>query len=70
MIWNNINHVKQIHTVSILNTVISIEKFNIYAEESAILFVDNYPWFYMPPSVHKVLIHGEVIKHSILSLAN
>lgn len=58
----------------ILNTMssgykINIEKFNIYAKKTAELFVNNYPWYYMPPSVHKVLIHGsEVIKHAILPI--
>jgi len=48
---------------------INIEKFNIYAKETATLFVDNYPWFYMPSSVRKVLINGgEVIKHSFLPI--
>lgn len=27
-------------------------------KESAILFAQLYPWYYMPSSVHKLLVHG------------
>lgn len=37
---------------------VNIEAFRIYAWNTAELFVSEYPWFYMPPSVHKILIHG------------
>lgn len=48
---------------------VDCEKFNIYALNTAKLFVTNYPWFYMPTSVHKVLIHGaEIIKYAILPI--
>jgi len=31
--------------------------------------IDKYPWFYLPPSVHKVLLHvPDIIRHSILSM--
>lgn len=32
--------------------------FRQYAFDTAKLFVDEYPWFYMPCSIHKILIHG------------
>lgn len=39
--------------------------FKIYALDTARLFVELFPWFYMPQSVHKVLstqcIHGHLI---------
>lgn len=45
------------------------ERFYSYAMETAKLFVSNYPWYYMPTSVHKVLIHGaDIIKHAILPI--
>jgi hypothetical protein len=28
---------------------------------TARLNVDTYPWYYMPASVHKILIHGAII---------
>lgn len=41
-----------------------------YALETAKLYVAKYPWYYMPASLHKVLIYGEaIIEHySILPL--
>jgi hypothetical protein len=48
---------------------INTEKFEAYAKETAQLYIDTYPWYYMPPSVHKVLIHGsEVIKTAALPI--
>ncbi|KAJ8882122.1 hypothetical protein PR048_018610 [Dryococelus australis] len=45
---------------------INVEAFREYATETAKLYVN---WYYMPPSVHKVLIHGRnVIKHAIVPI--
>lgn len=45
-----------------------IEKYTVDMEK---LFVSLYIWFYMPPSVHKVLIHGtDVIRISLLPIGN
>ena len=31
--------------------------------------MESYPWYYMPPSVHKILIHGaEIITHAVLPI--
>lgn len=46
-----------LQTISSGNTV-NIDKFRSYCRETADLFVHLYPWFYMPASVHKLLIHG------------
>lgn len=44
--------------------MINAEKFGSYAMETARIYVSNYAWYYMPSSVHKILIHGEnIIKH-------
>lgn len=44
--------------------MIDPENFGEYAIETARIYVSNYDWYYMPSSVHKILIHGEnVIKH-------
>jgi hypothetical protein len=41
--------------------VIDVEAFKEYALQTARLYVDTYPWYYMPASVHKILIHGTII---------
>lgn len=50
--------------------VINATKFGQYALDTAQRYVNKYMWYYMPSSVHKVLIHGEsVIRHySVLPL--
>ena len=40
---------------------IAVKKFQEYALDTARYFVNLYPWFYMPTSVHKILIHGHII---------
>ena len=44
---------------------IDTDKFHQYATETARLFVDLYPWYYMPATVHKVLLHGADIIASL-----
>lgn len=40
------------------------EKFGEYTRTTAQLYLTKYPWFYMPSSVHKILIHGEsILRH-------
>jgi len=45
---------------------IDADKFDKYASETAKLYVDLYSWYYMPASVHKILIHGKNIIESFL----
>ena len=40
---------------------IDVKEFGKYALETARLFVHEYNWYYMPASVHKLIIHGESI---------
>lgn len=48
---------------------INIEKFKEYALDTAKEFVKLYPWYYMPTTVHKLLVHGaEIIKHALLPI--
>lgn len=43
---------------------INIDAFKSYSKETAQLYVDLYPWYYMPSSVHKLLVHGaDICKH-------
>lgn len=37
---------------------VNTDEFRIYCMQTAEIYVDRYPWFYMPSSVHKILIHG------------
>lgn len=37
---------------------IDVPTFERYALETAHLYKKHYGWYYMPPSVHKVLFHG------------
>lgn len=47
---------------------INVPHFQEYAIETARKFVD-YPWFYMPTSLHKLLIHGsEIIQSALLPI--
>ncbi|XP_076292832.1 uncharacterized protein LOC143215029 [Lasioglossum baleicum] len=44
-------------------------KFYQYSMDTAKLYVDLYPWYYMPTSVHKLLIHGaQIIQTSNLPI--
>lgn len=45
---------------------INIVAFQTYGIETAKLFVSLYSWYYLPASVHKILLHGaEVIEHAL-----
>lgn len=37
---------------------VNVAKFRVYARETAELYIHLYSWYYMPVSVHKMLIHG------------
>lgn len=48
---------------------INIDYFEEYCLITAKMFVSLYPWYYMPASVHKVLLHGaDVIRFSDLPI--
>lgn len=43
---------------------INIENFRGYCKETAQLYISLYPWYYMPSSVHKLLLHGaDICQH-------
>ena len=46
-----------------INSSYAINKiqFHKYCRETAELYVKHYSWYYMPVSVHKILIHGSQI---------
>lgn len=43
---------------------ININKFKIFCTKTAEYFIMQYPWYYMPTTLHKVLIHGPKIIES------
>lgn len=44
---------------------IDVDKFEEYASETADLYLKLYSWYYMPPTVHRVLFHGRKIIYSL-----
>lgn len=40
---------------------IRIDDFKSYCYAAAKLYVRNYDWYYMPPSVHVILMHGYLV---------
>lgn len=45
------------------------EAFKAYAHETARLYVRDYQWYYMPTTLHKLLIHGhEIINQAIIPI--
>jgi len=48
---------------------INVEKFENYALDTAKYLIAAYPWYYLPATVHKVLIHGSaVIEYALVSI--
>lgn len=45
---------------------INLSLFKAYALETAYLYTEKYSWYSMPPTVHKVLIHGPTIIENAL----
>lgn len=46
-----------------------IHRFGKYCSETADLYVQKYEWYYMPQSVHKLLIYGaQIIKEDVLPI--
>ncbi|KAL0853167.1 hypothetical protein ABMA27_012926 [Loxostege sticticalis] len=59
-----IKHFAVILQVLSSGKAINIDGFRGYCKETAELFVHHYPWYNMPSSVHKMLIHGaDICKH-------
>lgn len=48
---------------------INVEAFRKYTMDTAELYVELYEWYYMPSSVHKILIHGaDIIQNAALPI--
>ena len=51
------------------NFPINTDAFNKYTLETTALYLKLYPWYYMPATVHKILIHGsKIIELAILPI--
>lgn len=44
---------------------VDVEKYRLFAYDTARYFVSKYPWYNMPPTLHKYLIHGPEIMSSL-----
>lgn len=63
----NPNLIKRLHTI--LSTLscghtINSERFKTFCHRTASIYVMNYPWYCMPTTLHKILIHGHRIVDS------
>lgn len=48
---------------------VDVNKFKEFAHDTARCFVKNYPWYNMPPTLHKFFIHGpEIIANALLPI--
>lgn len=48
---------------------INATKFQTFCSKTAAVFVMNYPWYYMPTTLHKILIHGSsIIENSEIAI--
>lgn len=48
---------------------VNTEAFRTYAKETAQRYITLYPWYNMPSSVHKLLLHGaDIIKSAVLPI--
>lgn len=48
---------------------VNVDAFKTYCLDTARIFVEKYPWYYMPTTVHKVLIHAsQIIEYAPLPI--
>ena len=48
---------------------IDVNKFRLFSLDTARYFVEKYPWYSMPPTLHKYFIHGpEFISSALLPI--
>lgn len=64
--------IKRMHVILIAVSCgheIHVENFRNFSHFTARLFVKLYPWYYMPPTLHKFFIHGpEIVSHALLPI--
>jgi hypothetical protein len=50
---------------------INVQEFKEYCLSAAKYYNNLYPWYYMPPTKNKILVHeADVIKHALLPIDN
>jgi len=68
----DIELIKKMHIIMIVVSSgheINVVKFREFAQNTARYFVELYPWFNMPPTLHKYFIHGpEIISSALLPI--
>lgn len=48
---------------------VNMDAFREYAKETSQIYVALYPWYFMPSSIHKILIHGaDIIQKAVLPI--
>lgn len=66
---NLLNWFSTILTVISCGYEINYDEFENYAKDTAELYVKHYNWYRMPPSIHKILIHGSlIIKNALVPI--
>jgi len=44
-------------------------KYGEYALDTARKLISLYPWYYLPPSIHKILVHSpDVINYALVTI--
>lgn len=68
----DVNLIKKIHIIMIAVSSgheIDVDKYRVFAYNTARYFVEKYPWYNMPPTLHKYFIHGpEIISSALLPI--
>ena len=62
--------IERLHNILIVVSCghnVNYDNFLHYCGDTAKFYVELYPWYYMPPSVHKLLIHGPVLTKNSVS---
>jgi len=68
---NLIKRLATILEVICCNYIIDADKFHDYALQTAQMAVDLYPWYNLPATVHKILVHGkEIIENYALPIGS
>lgn len=66
---NLLRHFKVVLEVLTSGEAIDADKFDTYCMETAKLYTEKYNWYYMPSSVHKILMHGgAVIRYHLVPI--
>ena len=48
--------------------MVNSDAFSRYAKDTAKLYIELYPWYYMPLGMHKLLVHADTVSESASNL--